>query len=91
MYNEGNYKNKANVVWICLAKSDKISKGSDRKIKPLGRRRLRWEYYVKKFVKSIDPRTNWRRNHKTEREEGNLFCGMVLKTGKPPKESNTLR
>jgi len=31
MYNEGNYKNKENVIWICLAKSDKIFKGSDRK------------------------------------------------------------
>jgi len=46
---------------------------------------------VKKYVKAINPKTNWRENQKTEREEENLFCGIVFKTGKPKKKSNTLR
>jgi len=60
-------------------------------IKPLDRPCLRWEDYVKKYEKAIDPRTNRRGKQKTEREEENFFYRMVFKTGKPTKNSNTLR
>jgi len=37
-----------------VIKEDPIGK------RPLGRPRLRWEYCVKRKVKEVDPRANWR-------------------------------
>lgn len=91
IYKEINYKRRETwfryYAWPKCIKLVKYLIGKS----TLGRPRLKWEDYVKKYVKAIDPKINlWGRGkQKTEKKEDNLFYGVVLKTGNK-KKSNRL-
>lgn len=57
--------------------------------RPLGRLCLRWEDYVKRDIKAVNPAVNWREvAQDRERWKKNVWDGLKGRTPPPPKKLN---